>query len=105
MHSDQVTQHALEAATRLETLAAELKTVLDREAASYFRHHQKIETLTAENERLREAGSVLADAAAAAIYGLPEMLEANALSDDEGMVRQIEMALTAFRAALKQGEQ
>lgn len=45
-----------------------------------------------------EAAAPLTDAAAAAIYGLPEMLERNALSDDEGMVKQIEMALTAFSA-------
>lgn len=51
-------------------------------------------------EKMREASNALADAAAAAIYGLPEMLEANALSDEEGMVRQLEMALASYRRAL-----
>lgn len=52
-----------------------------------------------ENERLKQAGQTLADAAAAAIHGLPEMLERNALSDEEGMVPQIEMALETWRKA------
>jgi hypothetical protein len=39
----------------IEALTAELKTVLDREAESYFRHLAKIGELAAENEQLREA--------------------------------------------------
>jgi hypothetical protein len=44
-----------QAADRIEALTAELKTVLDREADTHRRHDAKIETLEAENERLREA--------------------------------------------------
>jgi hypothetical protein len=45
-----------------------------------------------------EAMRPLAHAAASAIYGLPEMLERNALTDEEGMISEIKMALAGFRA-------
>jgi hypothetical protein len=43
-----------QASARIEALTAELKTVLDREAESYFRHDAKIEALTAKVQELRE---------------------------------------------------
>ena len=44
-----------EAATRIADLETQLKTVLDREAASHARHDAKVDALEAENARLREA--------------------------------------------------
>ena len=55
--------------------------------------------LMEEGARLAlEAMRPLAHAAASAIYGLPEMLERNALTDEEGMISEIKMALAGFRA-------
>lgn len=39
---------------------------------------------------------------AVAIYGLPDMLERNALTDDEGMVGQLQAAVERMDEALKQ---
>jgi len=51
----------IQAADRIEALTAELKTVLDREAESYFRHLAKVGELTNENERLRHFIAYTAD--------------------------------------------
>lgn len=54
------------AADRIEALSAQLHTVLDREAETHRRHDAKVEALSAENERLREA---LRDVTPSAYFG------------------------------------
>jgi hypothetical protein len=57
---DDIHEPLTEAASRIEDLEAQLKTVLDREAETHRRHDAKVEAQAAEIERLRKAGTNLA---------------------------------------------
>ena len=83
--------------TANERMVDKLQAALHDSVRTNTENCRQRDALKAENERLKAYGQVLADAAAAAIHGLPEMLEQNALSDEEGMVAQIEMALATWR--------
>ena len=65
----------------------------------------ELTSLKAENERLREALEDAKQSLSVAIYGLPEMLESNALSDEEGMVPSLEAAVSRMDEALGKAQQ
>lgn len=52
--------------------------------------------------RMRGALEDAKQSLALAIYGLPEMLENNALSDEEGMVPALQAAIERMEAAIKE---
>lgn len=67
--------------------------------------YHRLTSATSKVERLERALADGKQSLEVAIYGLPEMLERNALSDDENMVGQLQCAVERMSAALKGDEQ